>query len=86
MAVLRHAKPNMDIQMFRRRAFKLAERLAEAFFAALVLAVLWEFRSNDLPALGSGLGYFCIAASLPLLSTARARRKRTRENEVTGLN
>lgn len=68
--------------MFRKRAFKVADWLAEALFAALVLVGVWEYRSSDLPILGSGLGYFCIAASLPLLSISRARHKRTRENRI----
>jgi len=68
--------------MFRKRAFKLADWLAEVLFAALVLVALWKYRSNYLPILGAGLAYFCIAASLPLLSTSRAQRKRKRENRI----
>jgi hypothetical protein len=78
----RHARPNLDIQMSHNLTFKVAEWLAETLFAALALAIVWEYRSSDLPSWGSGLGYFCIAVALPLLSTARARRKRTRENRI----
>lgn len=68
--------------MFRSRAFKLVDWLAEALFAALALAAVWKYRWSYLPILGSGLSYFCIAACLPLLSASKARGERARQNRI----